>query len=1043
MFCHCIAHLPFQFRKNLNFIDTKIMKLFSIIIVLFCLLGKLASQPLSFRHITTAGGLLSDVNLRMAEDNLGRLWIAGSEGVNVFDGYEVISYSLPGTSGLMSNNVLQIYSDKQGTIWIATDKGIQYKASNSQHFIHTPSPDATPLDKGWLFFEIEEQLCLAANEMGLIWEDNTWKKSPTLTALVKHYGQPYALKQVNKDWWLYAAFNEVVLANINTGKVQRSFPFSRINAICPVGNDSSYLLGSFVRDSAILLNTITGKYENITHWTNAQGETLGGYFAEIMPATGLRIALAGRFSGLTILDLSQKTFVRYLHQPGNPQSLNASFTRRLFVTRNGTVFVSCLGLSYTSLKPLQFLSVSAFENNIGQRVDGVINGFGEDSRGQIWVATNSHLVQWGRQTGTSKFYVFKDRAAGGVSREIRAIQQDGKGRIWAGSFVGGLGVLEGETFRQISVRQPRMPNQLPGNNITAIVPLSASEWMICCMEGFALFNPVSEVFTTYYEHPVLATIAGNTTYHMWKDSAGNCWFAQAGKGIWRYNTQTQHLQQVDASIMPSNTDYYNITGDNDGRIYVSSINGVAIVDTLQMRVITHLGKEDGLATNLHYGVVTDNEGNIWMAGNRGLARYHPIDSSLRSFDAYDGVLQSNHKVNSFFKSSSGELFFGGEDGFNHFYPMAIRDIQNPFGVQVSRVEFPDMHWVPGSNPLPRLPYHSNHVTFHFLTTDFMLAPYMQYRYRLAGFDTGWVEAGRQRLARYTNLAAGNYAFAVEASADGKKWVAAPYTITFSIRKAWWQTWYFRISALVLAAGIVYGIFYARLQKMRKQDALNTAFEQKMAKVQMNLLRAQMNPHFIYNSLNSINSFILKNDRQNASGYLTKFSRLMRLILENSRSEWVTLENELKAIELYIQLEALRFNYQFSYSIEVDEALNPDGIVLPPMLLQPYIENAIWHGLMYREQPGGHLEIKVSEIQNKLSILIQDNGIGRKAAEEMKSKTANGQRSFGLKITDERLQMVNQNYNVHAYASIIDKYDNNGMGIGTEVTLTLNKISAAL
>ncbi len=168
---------------------------------------------------------------------------------------------------------------------------------------------------------------------------------------------------------------------------------------------------------------------------------------------------------------------------------------------------------------------------------------------------------------------------------------------------------------------------------------------------------------------------------------------------------------------------------------------------------------------------------------------------------------------------------------------------------------------------------------------------------------------------------------------------------------------------------------------------------------------------------------------------------MRLILDNSRNEWVTLESELKAIELYIQLESLRFNNSFDFELEVQKHLKVDSIVLPPMLLQPYIENAIWHGLMYRTGGGGLLQIHIYTNEDKLMVRITDNGVGRIASQSFKSKSANPQKSYGMKITDERLQMVNDIYNIQASATVTDKVNENGEVAGTNVLLALNNIQA--
>jgi sensor histidine kinase YesM len=226
----------------------------------------------------------------------------------------------------------------------------------------------------------------------------------------------------------------------------------------------------------------------------------------------------------------------------------------------------------------------------------------------------------------------------------------------------------------------------------------------------------------------------------------------------------------------------------------------------------------------------------------------------------------------------------------------------------------------------------------------------------------------------------------------------------------------------------------RISKIKEGEMLTRQYEKKIATVEMGSLRAQMNPHFMFNSLNSINNFILKNDPDNASGYLTKFSRLMRLILDNSRNEWVLLENELKALELYIELEALRFDNAFDYRIEVTEDVNPEAVLVPPMIIQPYVENAIWHGLLHRKESGGKLDIHIWKNGGMLNIEIEDNGIGREEAKKRKSKTATKQKSHGMEITSQRLEIVNKLYGVHASVAIKDVVNGMGESEGTVVLL---------
>ncbi|WP_158267559.1 sensor histidine kinase [Adhaeribacter arboris] len=227
----------------------------------------------------------------------------------------------------------------------------------------------------------------------------------------------------------------------------------------------------------------------------------------------------------------------------------------------------------------------------------------------------------------------------------------------------------------------------------------------------------------------------------------------------------------------------------------------------------------------------------------------------------------------------------------------------------------------------------------------------------------------------------------------------------------------------------------QLEKQHIQQ-LKTEYERKLADTEMIALRAQMNPHFVFNCLNSIKLYTLQNESEQASEYLTKFARLIRLVLENSRSDLVLLKNELEALQLYIELEAMRFKHKVRFSILVSPEVDPQYLRLPPLLLQPFVENAIWHGLMHKTE-GGLVCISVCQpAEHLLLIEISDDGVGRKKAAELKSKSANKHKSFGMQVTAERIRIINQLYNIHAETQIQDLEDTRGDPCGTKVVLQI-------
>jgi ligand-binding sensor domain-containing protein/putative methionine-R-sulfoxide reductase with GAF domain len=213
-------------------------------------------------------------------------------------------------------------------------------------------------------------------------------------------------------------------------------------------------------------------------------------------------------------------------------------------------------------------------------------------------------------------------------------------------------------------------------------------------------------------------------------------------------------------------------------------------------------------------------------------------------------------------------------------------------------------------------------------------------------------------------------------------------------------------------------------------------QQKMAEIEMQALRAQMNPHFIFNCLNSINRYIVKSDQATASLYLTRFAKLIRLILDNSNNKSVSLNSELEALKLYIEMESIRFEKQFTYSVTVDKNVQPDYINVPPLIIQPFVENAIWHGLLHKET-AGHLNIHFSrKIANILMCIIEDDGVGREKAKELKSKSTSTKKSLGMKLTEDRLSLLNRQTFMDATVEVLDLKNREGEPTGTKVVLKI-------
>ncbi len=239
--------------------------------------------------------------------------------------------------------------------------------------------------------------------------------------------------------------------------------------------------------------------------------------------------------------------------------------------------------------------------------------------------------------------------------------------------------------------------------------------------------------------------------------------------------------------------------------------------------------------------------------------------------------------------------------------------------------------------------------------------------------------------------------------------------------------------LLLAVLIYRGLTLKRKNEKLLSEKKQAELQKQSSELEMQALRAQMNPHFIFNCLSSINKFILKNESRAASDYLTRFSRLIRMVLTNSQLSMIPLSDEIEMLRLYLDMERLRFSNSFNYNIIYANTIEPETIYLPPMLLQPFCENAIWHGLMHKKGQG-NLNVVMSIHDEQLQCVITDNGVGRAKAAELKSKSGEKQKSFGLKITTERLALFNNEKTVRTFYNTEDVTDAEGNIAGTEVTL---------
>ena len=334
-----------------------------------------------------------------------------------------------------------------------------------------------------------------------------------------------------------------------------------------------------------------------------------------------------------------------------------------------------------------------------------------------------------------------------------------------------------------------------------------------------------------------------------------------------------------------------------------------------------------------------------------------------------------------------------------------------------------------------LPHRQNHLSFEFIGINHKNPEKVKYSWRLEPYEENWTPLTRKTEATYSNLKPGAYTFFVKACNEDGICNEKPQAFPFIIRPPYWQKLWFQILVVGLVALLIGFIFQWRIGQIKKKNEAarkKAEMDRNMIELEQKALRLQMNPHFIFNALNSIKGCMAMDDTAAARKYLVKFARLMRLILDNSRTPYISIETEVQTLALYLEIEKLSKSDGFEFEIEVDPELDKEGMGIPPMLVQPFVENAILHGVA----PIRDGKIKVSFLpeEGQIKCVVEDNGVGREKAAELQSSLGKEHKSTATTVTEERLALLEPGKGTDYRIHFEDLKDETGEPTGTRVEL---------
>lgn len=1028
-----------------------------------------------FRKYTVENGLTQNSVTCLLQDRNGFIWVGTMDGLNRFDGYEFSHFKhQPGDSASLAAPYINcLFEDKTGRIWIGTDRGgvsilNPYDGSFRTYKVQTKK--STGLSNNRV-------TGICSDAQGFYWIATLGGGLNRLnekTGEIVHFRTSENKGTISNDniinmilssdGCLYLATRQgLSVFNPLTLQTQRIYIDSTQtgtdNRLQYVYEDAlgSIYVASFKRG---LFTYKRGDTRMVPYTLIQPGKNYQLYNA-IFQDNQRRLWFAGNSNGLVVYD-SLLHFVN--SRRGDNGSLNVNSLQCFLNDRMGNVWIGSLGggLHMWSRENTYF---SYFDNSMFDSLPpgaGNIFSITTDKNKCVWFGTNGEgLYCYDPIKNQTKRLQHNPSDSSTISsNSIWSLLNTTSGYIAAGTFGEGLNLINTESYKAIRIRKKNIPDKtIPPEIILHLADPGHDTLLLGTMRtGLEFLNVHTGERVTYSKSGEGKPALGSDYIYSSLVTRDGHLFLGTQRGglcelkIYDKSCKCYEVTEGD-SFSINNNDVQSIFEDSKGSLWLGTNGGgLNVFDRATGHFLNYTEKE-GLPNNVVYSITSDREGHLWMSTNNGICRFTPPSSinfksvsdpankniRIRIFSTSDGLSSNEFNQGAFHKDEDGKIYFGSVSGITSFYPEKIKvSTYHPkvylTSFKVFEKEFPLDTSIIFKKSI-ELNYEQNFFSFTFATLNYFLPEKCTYAVWMEGFDKDWVNTGSRRYISYTNLDPGTYFFKVKATNNDGIWSDHIASIKITINPPFWKTWWFRTGIQLLLISLVFLFFRIRINRVKNEEKKKAEFRIALSEIEMKALRTQMNPHFIFNSLNSINNFVMENNAQAASDYLARFSRLIRLVFENSMHKTIPLCNDLEALELYIQMEKLRFGKKINYHLHLSPQVDTEKVLIPPLLIQPFVENALLHGILPSEKEG-NLSISITVNDQVLVIIIHDDGIGRKQASLNKEKYRSTHTSYGIKVTRERIDLLNTNSAFSGSVNYTDHVDANYNATGTSVEIRL-------
>ncbi|GGI28489.1 ligand-binding sensor domain-containing protein [Pedobacter mendelii] len=958
----------------IRYFNTKNVFRLSLIFILFFKSGVLeaTAQTTYLPHYTSKNGLPSNNCFYILQDKKGFIWIATDAGLSRFDGTNFQNFTID--DGLPDTQILQIKEDKEGRLWFLALNGQLSYLEDGKFYNRNNNKLLKELNSNTVIVSFLEdgkgRIWLGTNSNLIIFWDGKSVKKFISSKINKQFTNAFLHEDEQGNIYAYSDLSTQIYNGKGFSIVNNMVnPLSYMTAF-NTSNRSLYYL-----DEKGLKLYQNGSVKNLIAIPDNLLKNMAGYF--YYDNTNKEVWLASN-NGALVMNQNGKT-VMYLQGISVNQSVKDKSSNMWFATNQGIYMLPNINSR---------LSIIDAESGLSSNV---IKSITKDDKNRLWLGTDDAVIDILNiknfeidEIGLDDYKKYKT---------VKQITYDARNEAIYFSSDYGLGVFKNIYKTKNDVKYLKETN----NSMFVIKHFSLSETnnqLAMALSSGVVFlsDRMNKLEFNAAKYREKEDFFKYRSYHVFYDRNGGLWFSNVdglsefskGRLIHHYKNNPLLTKRInDIQQLP------------DGTLILAT-DGYGILFYKKGKIFRQITQKDGLTNDICTKLFIKNN-EIWALTNKGVNKISDYTNKTEVINFDYGKDLLTEDVNNLYIDDS-TAYFATNKGLILFKYNNKNTVKSQPKVYITSI-IKDGERLSTSKDNFTFESGNNTILFTFGAVDFTTSD-ITFRYRL-NENTTWLETRTRRLD-FSALQPGDYLFEVSAKSQNNNWGPSA-KISFTIKKHFWQSLWF-LSILILLVGYVFyklAVYITRRQKDKEQQQLR--LKNRILMLEQQALQAMMNPHFVFNVMNSIQHYINTQNTSSANKVLTGFARLIRKNLEICTKSYITLEEELEYLNLYLKLEKNRFGEKLSYVINVDKEIDKDETLIPSMLLQPYVENAIWHGIMPKEI-GGEIQININLKEHYLSIEIIDDGIGiENSLKGKKDKHI----SKGMQLTRERLNLLGQ------------------------------------